>query len=98
MGDQSWDGIDRRGAGAQQQLVAAIAQAIRDEMSSLTVPEDQHREHHEFIRTWIDRERARAARRDRLREKVSGWLIVSALGAVGTGVYNAAIYIRGHLR
>ncbi len=75
---------ERRDASSRDSLVADIACAIRSELAGLTVPEDIHREHHEFIREWIEERKIKRARSEKIRTQVSGWALVSALSAIGT--------------
>ena len=83
---------------SRQRFVDAIATAIRAEMSNLTIPEDTHKEHHEFIRQWIDKQKRKDERWDKIKAQVGGWAIVTLLGSIGTGAYHGAIYIRDHLK
>lgn len=79
-------------------LAAEIAAAIREELASLTVPEDTHREHHEFIREWIEERKRKREWRDRIKAQVGGWAIITLLGGIGTGAYQAFQYLKEHLR
>lgn len=95
MDRPAWDGTERRST-RRDGLVADIAQAVRDEIAGLTVPEELHREHHEFIREWIEERRRKRERSDKVRAQVEGWLIVSLLGAIGTGAYHLFQTLREH--
>lgn len=79
-------------------LVSEIAQAIREELSSLTVPEDMHREHHEFIREYIEERKVKRERAEKIKTQVMGWGLVTVLGSIGTGVYHTFLYLREHLK
>lgn len=79
-------------------LVASIAAAVRDELSCLTVPEEMHREHHDFIREYIEERRIKRERVEKIKTQVMGWGIVSLLGGIGTGVYHSFQYLRDHLK
>lgn len=79
-------------------LVASIAAAIREEMASLTVPEEMHKEHHEFIRGWIDEQKRKREWRDKVKAQVGGWAIITLLGSIGTGTYHAFKYLQEHLK
>lgn len=79
-------------------LVASIAAAVRDELACLTVPEDMHREHHEFIKAYIDERRIKRERAEKIKTQVMGWGLVTFLGSIGTGVYHSFQYLREHLK
>lgn len=93
----SYDGPDRRSSG-REELVTAIACAVRQEIACLTVPEELHREHHDFIKTWIEKQKRKEERWDKIKTQVGGWAIVSALGGIGTAVWHAAQYLKDHLK
>lgn len=82
----------------KDELEAAIANAITKVLASLTIPEETHREHHEFIKRWIAREDQRAARYERIKEKVGGWFFISMIGAIGKGAWDAYQYLQAHLK
>ena len=79
-------------------LVASIATAVREELAGLTVPENMHREHHEFIKTWIEERRTRRERNEKIKAQVAGWGIVTLLGSIGTAAYQSFQYLREHLK
>lgn len=81
-----------------QELVTALAAAIKAELASLTVPEEMHREHHEFIKEYIEERRVKKENREKLKTHVLGWGIITLLGSIGTGVYHAFLYLREHLK
>ncbi|MDE3022910.1 MAG: hypothetical protein KGI54_13810 [Pseudomonadota bacterium] len=70
-------------------LAVSIAQTIKDELSAFTLPHEVHAEHHEFIKSFIEREKVKAERWEKIRVQVTGWGIVVVLGAIGTIVYNS---------
>lgn len=79
-------------------LVASIAQAVREELSCLTVPEEMHVEHHAFIKEYIEERRIKRERAEKIKTQVMGWGIVSVLGGIGTGFYHSLQYLRDHLK
>lgn len=92
-----WDGSDRR-KNSRDELVKAVVCAIRDEAMIAGIPADEHREQHAFLHEWIEEIKRKRERREKIRTQVTGWAIVTGLGAIGTGAYNAAIYLRDHLK
>lgn len=89
---------ERRADSGRENLVAEIAAAFREEIACLTVPETIHREHHEFIGEWIEAQRVKRDRMEKIKTQVAGWAIVSVLGGIGTGAYHALAYLREHLK
>ena len=83
---------------ADPALVASLAVAFREVMASLTVPEDLHREHHEFIKEFIEREKARRERQEKLKTQVWGWFILGALGALAKGAYQGGMWLKDHIK
>lgn len=93
----NWDGVDRRKS-EREELVRAVVCAIRDESLIGGIPPTEHAEQHAFLHEWIEEIKRKRERREKIRTQVTGWAIVSAMGAIGTGAYNAAMYLRDHLK
>lgn len=79
-------------------LIEAIADAVRGEISRLTVSAEMHYEHHEFIREWIEERKRKREWRDKVKAQVGGWMIISILGVIGTGAWTTFQYFRDHLK
>lgn len=94
---EPWDGVDRRKS-ERDELVKAVVCAIRDESLVAGIPADEHREQHAFLHEWIEEIKRKRERREKIKTQVAGWAIVTSLGAIGTGAYNAAVYLRDHLK
>lgn len=94
---QGWDGKDRRAEG-RSGLVADIASAVRDQLAGLTVPEELHREHHAFISAYLEEQRIKRERNERIKTQVFGWTAVTILSGIGTAAYHAVQYLKEHLR
>lgn len=96
MSDE-WDGSERRST-PRDELVNAIACAVREELANLTVPEKEHRKHHEFIDEWLAEIQRKKARREAVRTQVYGWGVITLLGGIGTVFYQIFQYFKEHLR
>jgi hypothetical protein len=94
---EQWNGEERRKQ-AREDLVKAVVCAIREESAVGGVSPEDHRAHHEFMREWIEEQRVKKERREKIKTQVFGWAIVSALGSVGTAVYHGAMWLREHLK
>lgn len=92
-----WDGNERRN-GEREELVRAVVCAIRDESLIGGIPPSEHAEQHAFLHEWIEEIKRKRERREKIKTQVTGWAIVTLLGSIGTGAYNAAIYLREHLK
>ncbi len=79
-------------------LIERIIEIIRNNPASYAISEEIHREHHEFVQAWISEQQRKAERWERIKTQVSGWLVISALGAIGTAAYNTIIYLKDHLK
>jgi len=79
-------------------LAADIGSAIREEMAKLTVPEEIHREHHAFVAEWLEQQRRKRERAEKIKTQVGGWAIVTLLGGIGKLGYDAFLYFKEHLK
>lgn len=50
-----------------------------------------HSDHHRFVEELIEREKRKQERRERIRQQVIGWGVISALSGFGVLVYNAFV-------
>lgn len=89
---------ERRTDSGRENLVAEIAAAFREEIAGLTVPEAMHREHHEFIGEWIEAQRVKRDRMEKIKTHVAGWAVVSVLGGIGTLGYKTIQYLQDYLK
>jgi hypothetical protein len=95
----AWDGKERRDFETRKEdLVQAVVCAVRDEVALLSVSETVHRDHHAFITAWLDDQRMRKDRAEKIKTQVWGWFIISILGGAGTGAYKVFNFLREHLK
>lgn len=80
-----YEGHERRTDDLQ---VEAIVCAIKEELSAFTVPHEIHQEHHEFIRQWIEKQKRREERFEKIKTQVGGWAVIAFLGGIGTAAYH----------
>lgn len=80
--------------------VQAIAKAVAEELreghtdsGGLTAKE--HRDHHEALQRFIDREARRAELYERVKASAGGWIVITGIGGVGYAVWE---WLRTHLR
>lgn len=78
------------------ELAAEIVEALRSEYHG--IPLEQHSEHHEFVQSWIEKQRLRNERAEKIKTQVGGWAIISFLGGIGSAAYHAFQYLREHLK
>ena len=79
-------------------LATAIGSAIREEMAKLTVPEEIHKEHHAFVAEWLEQQRRKQERAEKIKAQVGGWAVITALGGIGKFAYDAFLYLKEHLK
>ncbi len=79
----------------REEFVQELAEAIKERFGT-ALSEEEHVEHHTFIRLMIEREKRRTEFWDKIKERVGGWVIISALSAIGSGVYHFFNYVKDH--
>lgn len=62
------------------------------------VPDNEHYEHHLFIREWVEKERRKREMADKIKAQVGGWIIISSLGAVATAAWHGYSWLKDHLK
>ena len=67
---------------------------LREMIYSGIAPEE-HREHHEAIKIWIDRENRRKDRYDKVKTHMTGWAAVSAVSGM---MYTIGTWVRDHIK
>jgi hypothetical protein len=92
----SFEGIDRRKAERNDDLVQAVIVAVRAEVASQIMPEDIHREHHQLIGEMIAEMKRKRERHEKIKAQVGGWAIITALSGIGTGAYQAFLWAKDH--
>ena len=97
MMSEPWSGEERR-LNEREELVKAVVCAIREEAAPGGISPDLHREQHAFLTEWIEEQRIRKERREKIKTQVFGWAIVTALGSIGTAAYHGFNYLREHLK
>lgn len=78
-------GVDRRKTERTDDIVRAVVVAVREEVAAQIMPEELHREHHAFIAAWIEKQKQKQERFDKIKLQVGGWALITALGAIGKG-------------
>jgi hypothetical protein len=53
-----------------------------------SVPHEEHREHHEFISHWIERQRRKEEIFEKVKAQLAGWGVITMLGAIGYTVWE----------
>ena len=57
-----------------------------------------HAKQHEVLERWIENDTRQQERTEKIKTQVMGWSIVTLLGGVGTGIYQAFRFLREYLR
>ena len=69
----------------KDEIVESFRQALHDERS---IDDETHRDHHNYIKMIVLKEKIKADRNEKIKAQVFGWGIITALGSIGTGVYH----------
>lgn len=92
MTDDAPEHHERRRRSLTDEDMEALALALAA-TNSFSV--DTHREHHEFIASWIARENRAAERAEKIKAQVGGWGIIVFLTGIGAAVWE---WVRAHVR
>lgn len=66
--------------------------AIADKLTEYSgLSSQEHRDHHEALTLFIQERKQKMEDWSKIRQQVSGWLIIVVLGGIGTIVYNSVI-------
>lgn len=104
VSDEHRELISETLAMARAERKAIVVEAVREEFDRRRrMSEEEHVEHHEFVRMLISREmerqRCRERRRhfvDKLAEQVAGWGVLAILAGIGAAVWHFVKFqIRG---
>lgn len=80
-------------------LAKALIKEMRENHHTLWIDPEIHSTQHEFIKMLIDERKEKQARRERIKEKIAGSLLLSAIitliTLMGAGTLE---WLRGHLK
>lgn len=66
-----------------------LRKILREELlANSAVEPEAHKEHHDFLKEWIAKEKRKQERYEKVRTQVTGWGIISVLTGIGAAVYN----------
>lgn len=74
---------ERRSRLLTDEDIAALTEALYGGMSP-----DEHAEHHQTFKTWIERENRKAEFREKVKAQVGGWSIITGLTAIGYAAWE----------
>ena len=80
----------------RQMLVEAIVEAIKSEIAAMAVPQEIHRQHHEYLATLLEDRKRRLLRNEKIKTSVLGWLVITVLGGIGTLAYQLFTTLKEH--
>lgn len=84
---------ERRARVLTDEDIAALTSALHGGMTA-----DEHGEHHQIFKTWIERENRKAERREKIKTQVGGWGVITSLTAIGYAAwegFKALVKIKG---
>ena len=71
--------------------VAAIRSSLYD-----TISQEEHEMHHNLFRDWLDKEKAKDVKVEKMKGQFFGGLILAATGSVGSLLYWIGTYVKEH--
>jgi len=74
-----------------KELVKEAVNSVLDDRSRVDAV--MHREHHEAVQRWIERENEKARITAKVKAQIFGWGIISIISAVGWAVWNAVKFL-----
>jgi hypothetical protein len=74
---------ERRTRTLTDEDIAALTAAMHGGMTP-----DEHADHHQTFRTWIERENRKAEFREKIKAQVGGWGVVAALSGIGYAAWE----------
>lgn len=81
-------GPERRAHTENEALVCAIRETVREEIRPLTISQEAHAEHHQFITELIEERRERRERAEKIKAQVGGWAVIAVLTGIGSSVWQ----------
>jgi hypothetical protein len=60
---------------------------------------EEHRDHHRAVQIWLEDQRRKAEFRDKVKQQIGGWAVISFLTAIGYAAWNGFIWTvtKGHM-
>jgi hypothetical protein len=93
VSDNDWqDRTDRRHMALTPNDLEAIRFAIFGDIDP-----KEHSSHHNLFRDWLEKEKIKSERREKLKLQIVGSIIVGLTGGIGTGFYLAGKWVMAHL-
>ncbi len=74
---------ERRARTLTDEDIEALTAAMHGGMSA-----EEHADHHQTFKTWIERENRKAEFHEKVRAQVGGWGIIAALSGVGYAAWE----------
>ncbi len=61
------------------------------EFSGMTA--EEHRDHHRAVQIWLEHENRRLEFREKVKQQIGGWMIISILSAIGYASWNGLLLV-----
>lgn len=94
FGRRATDGKER------DALVELVSSALAEKLKSeFTVPSEQHKQHHDYIAAYIERNKAKSAFYTRIAESVTVWAVIAAItGGLGIMGVSFLEYLKARVK
>jgi hypothetical protein len=73
-------------------LVSALREVLHEHR---TIDDETHREHHEYIKAYIAKQKAKEDRVEKIKQHVIGWSIITIIGGMVASVGTASLARQG---
>lgn len=89
-------GSETMGQDDVESIADAIADRLREMHADLAgMSAKEHRDHHDALQRFIDRETRRAELYERIKASTGGWVVITTIAGIGYAVWE---WLRTHLR
>ena len=79
-----------------QSLIDAILAVIRSEFAASAIPQEMHKQHHDYLEMVLQDRQRRLERNEKIKVSVLGWFVITVLGGIGTLAYQLFVTLKEH--
>lgn len=76
----------------KKHLGELLSTALAEQTAALSVDREVHADHHQYIQVLLGREERQRVRREKIRQQVTGWAVITFLSGIGLAVYRGLMH------